>query len=435
MPDNSNDSGALADPSAGVESAANTPSQNADETVAGQTEQPATPPAAAVDTAELPKPQAGENDMPKMAAAESESSTAQMAAVQQPKSPTGDDAPMIDTAPVATPEVNAQIAEGQSNPPLSENDTAQAAMNTPEARVDTPPSPKLPEAPETTQPPQIEVTQNTPEPETPLRVPVPKIRSLAPNVETNRLPTIGGDTAEAKTENAGVASPAEDENGTSGDKPALSAYAVPFTNPDAKPLFSIILIDDPDYPLSDKALSRLPFALSFAIDAGRDDAAELAARYRQAGFEVLMLTNLPKGAGASDVEVAFESYARTMPESVAVLDRDADAKVARQLAGILSERGMGLVTPSKGLNSAQKAAKREGVPAALVYRQIDEEDENPSVIRRYLDRAAFRAAQEGQVIMLGRTRPETIEALVLWALEDRAASVAIAPVSAVLKGL
>lgn len=267
------------------------------------------------------------------------------------------------------------------------------------------------------------------QPDTP-RAELPKLTNLAPNVKTNRLPTIGG-TAEADVVEVGQ------EVTQEADKVALSAYAMPFENPDAKPMFSVILIDDPDHPLSDDVLSHLPFALSFAIDAVRDDAHAVAARYRAAGFEVLMLTNLPFGASAADVEVAFGAYERAIPEAVGVLDLGGNGflrgpNTATQIAGIMSEKGFGLITPSKGLNSAQKAAMREGVPAALVYRDLDSDAEKPAVIRRYLDRAAFRAAQEGSVIMLGHTRGDTIEALVTWALEDRAGSVAMAPVSAVL---
>lgn len=261
------------------------------------------------------------------------------------------------------------------------------------------------------------------------RVPVPKMANLAPNVKTNRLPTIG-----ATSDAPGAA---VEEVMPQTDARALAAYAMAFENPDAKPMFSVILIDEPENPVSNDVLSHLPFALTFAIDAARDDANHVAARYRAAGFEVLMLTNLPFGASATDIEVAFGAYSRAIPEAIGVLDLGANGflrgpSTATQIAGIMSEHGFGLITPSKGLNSAQKAAMREGVPAVLLFRELDADGEKPAVIRRYLDRAAFRAAQEGSVIMLGHTRPETIEALVTWALEDRAASVAIAPASAVM---
>lgn len=264
------------------------------------------------------------------------------------------------------------------------------------------------------------------------RVTVPKMQNRAPNVRTNRLPSIGGDTAQKAPQEA-----SETETVAEPDQGALTLYSMPFENPDAKPMYSLVLIDDPEHPVSSEMLAHLPFAVSFAIDALRDDATEVAAKYRGAGFEVVMLTNLPSGATAADVEVAFEAYSHAIPEAVAVLDLGANGflrgpSTATQIAGIMSEAGYGLITPSKGLNSAQKAAKREGVPAALLFRELDFDGENVSLIRRYLDRAAFRASQEGSVIMLGHTRPKTIEALVTWTLDDRAASVAIAPVSAVL---
>lgn len=287
--------------------------------------------------------------------------------------------------------------------------------------------------------------ETVPEPESrfaPARVPVAKMTNLAPNVRTNRLPSIGGPALDADADVGADIGPdadaeAVDEATPEADLGALKTYATGFENPDAKPMFSIILVDDPQNPLSDDVLSHLPFPLSFAIDAVRDDAAEVAARYRAAGFEVLMLTNLPFGASATDVEVAFGAYSRAIPQAIGVLDLGTNGflrgpSTATQIAGILSEGGFGLITPSQGLNSAQKAAMREGVPAVLLFRELDSDGENPSVMRRYLDRAAFRAAQKGSVIMLGHTGPDTIEALVTWALEDRAASVAIAPVSAVL---
>ena len=84
------------------------------------------------------------------------------------------------------------------------------------------------------------------------------------------------------------------------------------------------------------------------------------------------------------------------------------------------------------MNTAQKLALRNGVPALPVFRDFDGAGQTPTVMRRFLDQAAFRARQEGGVIMLGRVRPDTISALLLWGLQDRANRVALAPVSAVL---
>ena len=339
--------------------------------------------------------------------------------------------------PAPAPEMSEAMAEDSAAevvtpqedpaPEVVEEDVVEPA--TPETQTA---EPRIAALPQITAPEPSDEAATEPQAETPEADAAPKAETEAETTGANirRLPTIGG-TTEPESDTPVTGDQAEADQTTDG---ALNSYAMSFDNPDAKPMLSVVLIDDPDAPVSGDALAHLPFPLSFAIDATRDDASETAARYRAAGFEVLLVTNLPKGASASDVAVAFEAYMNAIPEAVAVLDRDATSAEAQQIAGILADRGFGLVTPSKGLNSAQKAAQREGVPAALIYRELDAGNEEVPAIRQYLDRAAFRAVQEGSVIMLGSTRPETIEALVLWALEDRAASVAIAPVSAVLKG-
>ena len=63
----------------------------------------------------------------------------------------------------------------------------------------------------------------------------------------------------------------------------------------------------------------------------------------------------------------------------------------------------------------------------VAFRDLDGDGEAAPVIRRYLDRAAFKAAQEGRVTVVGRTRPETVAALLEWTVEGRAATVALAP--------
>ena len=108
-------------------------------------------------------------------------------------------------------------------------------------------------------------------------------------------------------------------------------------------------------------------------------------------------------------------------------------EAADQVTAILAQTGHGLVTQDKGLNTMPKLAVKEGVPAAPIFRDFDSKGQTARVIRRFLDQAAFRANQEGAVIMLGRMRPDTVTALLLWGLQDRATQVALAPVSAVLQ--
>lgn len=225
------------------------------------------------------------------------------------------------------------------------------------------------------------------------------------------------------------------------DTSPLARYAQPFKNPEGKPLMSIVLMDDGvDLDTAEiglPALSSFPYPVSFAVDVRLVDAAKRMARYRAEGFDVLAMLDLPKGAQPSDAEVSLSVALNGSPEIVGVLEGIGEGlqgsrAVADQVTGILKASGHGLVTQNKGLNSMPKLAVKEGVHAAHVFRDFDGAGQKIRVIRRFLDQAAFKAGQEGGVIMLGRLRPETIEALLVWGLADRAGSVALAPVSAVL---
>jgi polysaccharide deacetylase 2 family uncharacterized protein YibQ len=261
--------------------------------------------------------------------------------------------------------------------------------------------------------------------------------NLAPDVTTNRLPSVTNTPAVVEdTPKADTAEEVEAE-----DLPQLERFAAEFENPDAKPLMAIVLIDDGTSQIDLEKLKSFPYPLSFAIDTKWPGAAKAMRAYRDAGFEVLAMADLPKGAGAADTEVTMAIYLRAVPEAVAVMEGEGEGlqsgrKASAQLAQILAASGLGAVMLPKGLNTAQKLIAREGVPAITVFRDFDAKGESAQTIQRYLDRAVLKAGQEENgVIMVGRLRDVTINALVVWALEDRAARVAMAPVSAVLRGM
>ena len=218
--------------------------------------------------------------------------------------------------------------------------------------------------------------------------------------------------------------------------PALVRNAADFANPGGKPLMSVILIDDGS---QDPArITGLGFPVTVALDPTRPGAADAAATYRAAGLEVLILaTAVPAGATASDLEVTFQSHFNALPQAVGVLDLPLDGfqdnrVLAQQIVRILGDGGYGLVTIDKGLNPAAQVAERERLAQARVFRELDAAGENTAVIRRYLDRAAFRGAQQGSVVVLGHSTAETLQALVEWAAGGRAANMAMSPVSAAM---
>ena len=219
---------------------------------------------------------------------------------------------------------------------------------------------------------------------------------------------------------------------------ALETEAAPFANPQDLPLLSIVLVDDPAFDLEREALTGIDLPLTVALDPARSDAARVAAFYRAAGHEVVALADaVPVDATAQDVEVAAAALRRALPQAVAVLDRaqDGPTKDRAALSALLpalAEAGMGLLLPPGGLGTGGRTARRAGVPAVTLYRVLDAGGERAPVIARYLDRAAFEAARDGAVVVLGSATAQTVAGLRDWRAGEGAGRVAVAPLSAVL---
>lgn len=239
---------------------------------------------------------------------------------------------------------------------------------------------------------------------------------------SNRLPTIGQtdlpDDTPAATAPLG----------------ALERNARDFRNLLAQPLFSVVLMSDGTTDLSGQlGLLPLPVAIVLPVDA-----ADQAPAYAQAGVEVLIFDDQMVSAGPDDaMRVRLAQVTAMMPEAVGLF-LPVDAPVMKDRAALdalfaaLSETGHGAVALPQGLDVFAERAALAGIPAQPMFRRLDANDEDAPVIRRYLDRASFEAAQNGRVIMLGQARAETLAALREWAGSRRAKGVALAPVSAVL---
>lgn len=301
-----------------------------------------------------------------------------------------------------------------------------AEVTAPEA-VTPEPAPVLPAEEEVI----IILPENIPAADRPsvLRVPVPGGGLAVPDVRTGRLPTVG--------DNA-VAADADPEEFAPAATGALGANAVPFLREPAADLFSVILIDVGEAGLDRDALTTFSFPVTYAIDATRPDAAEAASIYRASGFEVILIPGpLPEGATARDVETNFEQFLSVVPVAVAVMDApegraQTNRTQLRALTAILSATGHGMVSMDQGLNTAAQVATAAGVPHASVFRALDSGRENASTVQRYLDRAAFKAGQEGNVVMIGHTYDETVKGLFSWALEGKGEGIQLAPISAIL---
>jgi polysaccharide deacetylase 2 family uncharacterized protein YibQ len=205
------------------------------------------------------------------------------------------------------------------------------------------------------------------------------------------------------------------------------------------PLMAIIL-NDPGLPTPlRRSLAALELPVTIALNPMDPSASQGAEIYREAGKEVLILANgLPAGARASDLDVTFGAWFDSLPQAVGVLDlpRGGFARNAALTSGVLpliARDGHGLVSFAGGLSRMDSAAQAAGVPHAEVFRVLDDEDQSPFTIRRYLDRAVFQASQIGEVLVFGDAANDaTMEALELWRSDGRADQVVVVPVSAIL---
>jgi polysaccharide deacetylase 2 family uncharacterized protein YibQ len=350
-----------------------------------------------------------------------------------------------EAAPADTPTGPAAQGTGQTATAPSPEPAGEAAAD-PSAPASAPET-----TPETT-PETAPQTEPVPEP-TPLpqiaEMPAPDAAPPLPGADGAALPGTGADGLE------GDASVATDRLPRIGDAEPLpevvvvpepeaparpiDTYARPFEAEEGKPLFAILLADTGEADLDRQALAALPFPVTFVLDPLSPTAAEAAAIYRAGMQEVVFAaTGLPAGATAADAEQTLQAHAAALPESVGLIDLPEQGfqdnrDLASALLPILAEQGRGLLTYERGLNTADQIARREGLPAATVFRRLDAEGESIPTMRRYLDRAAFRAAQEGEVVVIGRTTPDTVAAILEWSLEGRAASVTLAPASAVMR--
>lgn len=329
----------------------------------------------------------------------------QMDAPATPAAPEASDTPAEPGA--ADPQPATSAAGDQPAAPQSE--PAPAAGDAPAPAPDAAPAPLAPST----------LADDAPS----TLAPAGSLADQAGAVTTGRLPSIGG---------------AAEEPGVSPQSPATLKYARAFAGANGKPLFVILLRDIGAAGMDRAQLAALPFPVSFVIDPAAPDAAEAARTYRDAGQEVLMLaTGIPEGATAGDLEQTFQSHAAILPETVALIDTAASGfqdnrPLSSLVVPLIKAQGRGLVTFDRGLNAADQVARREDVPAAVIFRSLDGEGETVPLIRRYLDRATFKAAQEGKVVVIGDTRAETVAAILEWKIEGRAANVTLAPLTAVM---
>ena len=400
------------------------------------------PDEAPVATPDVPAPEV-QQEVEQGAAADTGSADVAPAATDAPEVPAAPSAPDAATADVApeplaepanapvTEDASPEVAEAPEAgaPEVMAPETEQAApeanetaeLPAPDANAEAPSVDTEPPAPPAEEPEIAAVAPLDPSPPV-IGKPAGSLLDREDTARSSRLPTVGQDTD----------APA----GTTASVP-VEMYAAEVEIDETLPRMAILLIDDGQGPLGPNALDSFPFPVTFAIDPAAPDAQDRMLAYRAKGFEVMALVSAPDGATPQDVEVTLEANLVALPEVVGVMEApegglQTSRAVSDQVAEYLRSSGHGLVLQPNGLNTAQALAERLGVPSNSVFRDFDGDGQDPRVQRRFLDQAAFKARQEGGVIMMGRLQADTISALLLWGLQDRAGQVALVPVTKVL---
>jgi hypothetical protein len=259
-----------------------------------------------------------------------------------------------------------------------------------------------------------------------------------PGVKVNRLPQVGGAALPEALPGA-VAAPLTENAAAAAAPPQIDPpvrrYAVAAANREGRPALAVILIDDGSAADDRRALASTLLAVSFAVDPTAATAEDAARTYRDAGHEVLVLASaIPKLSTPSDLAQTFAAYFRTAPEAVGVIDIDKggfqdNRMMAQRIVSILADGGYGMVTYDRGLNAAAQLAGQGHLPAAKVFATLDGA---PEAMSRALDRAAFRAAQDGGATVVAPASAATLALIADWLRGPRGAAVALVPVTAVM---
>jgi uncharacterized protein len=403
------------------------------------------------------------------------------APVVQVEEPAPTDVPVVEATPevvvVPEPEATAVVEESPEVEPAVEptSEPTQAADEVPEAAETIQPEAPVTEAvedaadevqpePAPTEPAPVEPAPAEPapvepevilpeviEPETAapevttdarsgLGTSVAPLEDRATGVTTNRLPSISSADAAEDAPAIDLAQPLEPALLDLSSSPlAIERNAVPALDLGGRPLMAVVLKDMGPERSKLEGFDKLPFPVSVILDVTAPDLDDAIAFYRAAGVELVMQADLPPQATPTDAEVNLQVQQSKLNMGVAVYMApdsgfQTNAPLSRQVSEILVASGHGLITRPEGLNTGHKNALKTGVPAGLVFRDLDGNGQDNKVIRRFLDNAAFKADQQDGVILMGRAVPETLAALVEWSVGNRVGSVAMVPVSTVLLG-
>ncbi|GHA41064.1 hypothetical protein GCM10008927_01680 [Amylibacter ulvae] len=257
------------------------------------------------------------------------------------------------------------------------------------------------------------------------------------------LPTVGGETSENQllfeSETNKEATPVTPEE-TFG---AFDSFSQEYISDD-KPAIAIVIQDLGPDGLSRADLLKADFAASFAISGDMLDSKRAAAEYYGAGFEVLVENPMTSGAGVTDGNdtdtrtTVVRDYLSAVPTAVAFIDNPLGTLQKQHVAqkdvlNVLAESGHAIISYKRGLDPTPREAAKRAMRSGSVFRVLDANGEDADAIYNNLNRAVFKANQDGSAIVIASGTATTFDALQSWVQSGKASGVSIVPISAAIR--
>ena len=243
--------------------------------------------------------------------------------------------------------------------------------------------------------------------------------------------------------------------GSNGEQ-ARKLYAHPFTNPQNKPIVSIIVSGiGHNAAYSDYAINRLAAEITFSFLPHANDLSRWIAKARNNGHEAIL--DIPMEASSlvsrerkqitlltqdtnQENRKKLQRYLAKAPGIIGITNNQGNKFLANRnavtpLLGFLSEHGLLFLESITRQNTiARKQAENVGAAYVAVDVFLDPQGVDTPLpeINRRLERLAILAVKRGFAVGAGLALPETIDKIAAWQQNLEARGIMIAPLSAQL---
>ena len=222
------------------------------------------------------------------------------------------------------------------------------------------------------------------------------------------------------------------------DGGAMVQHSEFFNGDPSEPILAIVLVGVGAEGTPTNDIFLLPAPLTLAIDPALESAADLVLDARDSGFEALASLSVALGGSDADAAAAISAQLERVDGVIGLAALEGSLAGNASINGALTAigpRGMMLLDATEeGGSTGFRTAKGLGLAAAPLGRAFDETPSSAMVFQS-LERAAFDARRTGAFVVVGRAEPAVLTGLRRWLNVKAGKSVAVAPLSEVVRRL